>query len=59
MAVGGERLFFLFLGTSGKVDLYVGMKFSNTGAFRLWIGRPRSVFRSVPGKKDWRKFFGG
>ena len=50
--MGGERLFLLFLGTSGKVDLYVGMKFSNSGAFRLWIGRLRSVFRSVPGKKD-------
>ena len=52
MAVGGERLFFLFRGTSGKVDLYVGTKFNNTGAFRLRIGRPRSVLRSGPGKKD-------
>ena len=52
VAVGGERLFFLFLGTSGKVDLYEGIKFSKTGAFRLRIGRPRSVLRSGPGKKD-------
>ena len=59
VAEGGERLFFFLFGMSGSVDLYVGIKFSNRGALRLWIGRSRSFFKSFPGKYDWRKFFGG
>ena len=35
VADGGERLFFFLLGTSGKADLYVGIKLRSRGAFRL------------------------
>lgn len=49
VAEGGERLFFFFFGTSGRVDLYVGIKFRRRGAFLLWTGKSRSFFRSLLG----------
>ena len=45
----GDRLFFFFFGTSGRVDLYVGIKFRRRGAFLLWTGNSRSFFRSLLG----------
>ena len=47
VAEGGERLFFFFFGTSGRVDLYVGIKFRRRGAFLLWTGKSRSFLRSL------------
>ncbi|GMP75863.1 hypothetical protein CsSME_00032806 [Camellia sinensis var. sinensis] len=29
------------------------------GAFRLWTGKSKSLFKSLLRMKDWRKFFGG